>query len=135
MNVHFAFPGEPGLLILPEQALLFRAQGMQVAVLDDQDRVHLQDIALGHNLDTDVQIVSGLKATDRVVANPSLGLLEGQPVKVVQPVHGYQPGDSATSARAPMQLFLGPAMPAVAAGGAQLAGSESRSAPDAGSGR
>jgi RND family efflux transporter MFP subunit len=92
VNVHFKFPGEPNLLILPEQALLFRAQGMQVAVLDDQDRVHLQNVILGHNLDTEVQIVSGLKVTDKVVGSPSLGLLDGQQVKVVQPVAGYQPG-------------------------------------------
>jgi membrane fusion protein (multidrug efflux system) len=92
VSVHFAFPGEPNVLILPEQALLFRAQGMQVAVLDDQDRVHLRNVVLGHNLDTEVQIVAGLKVTDRVVGNPSLGLLEGQRVKVVQPVAGYQPG-------------------------------------------
>jgi membrane fusion protein (multidrug efflux system) len=90
VNVRFAFPGEPNLLILPAQALLFRAQGMQVAVLDDQDRVHLRNVILGHNLDTEVQIVSGVKATDKVVGNPSLGLLEGQQVKVVQPVAGYQ---------------------------------------------
>jgi membrane fusion protein (multidrug efflux system) len=92
VSVHFAFPGEPNVLILPEQALLFRAQGMQVAVLDDQDRVHLRDVVLGHNLDTNVEIVSGLKATDKVVGNPSLGLLDGQQVKIEQPVAGYQPG-------------------------------------------
>jgi RND family efflux transporter MFP subunit len=92
VDVHFAFPSEPNVLILPEQALLFRAQGMQVAVLDDQDRVHLQNVVLGKNLDTEVQIVSGLKVTDKVVGDPSLGLLEGQQVKIEQPVAGYQPG-------------------------------------------
>src|ERR1700733_8033834 len=92
VDVHFTFPGAPNVLILPEQALLFRAQGMQVAVLDDQDRVHLQNVVLGKNLDTEVQIVSGLKATDKVVGNPSLGLLDGQRVKIEQPVAGYQPG-------------------------------------------
>src|ERR1700722_1330663 len=91
-SVHFVFPSDPDVLILPEQALLFRAQGMQVAVLDDQDRVHLQNVVLGKNLDTEVQIVSGLKATDKIVGNPSLGLLDGQQVKIEQPVAGYQPG-------------------------------------------
>ena len=96
VSVHFTFPSDPNILILPEQALLFRAQGMQVAVVDDQNRVHLQDVVLGHNLDTDVQIVSGLKLTDKIVASPSLGLLEGQQVKIVQPVPGYQPGRGTT---------------------------------------
>jgi membrane fusion protein, multidrug efflux system len=90
VNVHLNFPSDPNILILPEQALLFRAQGLQVAVLDDQDHVHLQDVVLGRNLNTEVEIVSGLKPTDRVVANPSLGLLDGQQVKLVQAVQGYQ---------------------------------------------
>jgi hypothetical protein len=97
VSVHFTFPGEPNLLILPEQALLFRAQGMQTAVLDEHDRVHLRNVVLGHNLDTEVQIVGGLKATDRIVGNPSAGLLEGQQVKPVQPVAGYQPGQGRPS--------------------------------------
>ena len=95
-NVHLTFAGDPGLLVLPEQALLFRAQGMQVALVDDHDRVHLRNVVLGQNLELDVQIVSGLKSTDRVVANPPLGLLDGQEVKIVQPVAGYRP----TSAQA-----------------------------------
>ena len=32
VDVHFNFPSDPNILIIPEQALLFRAQGMQVAV-------------------------------------------------------------------------------------------------------
>jgi membrane fusion protein (multidrug efflux system) len=97
-NVHLTFPSDPNILILPEQALIFRAQGLQVAVLDDHDRVHLQNVTLGHNLDTEVQITSGLKATDRVVASPSAGLLEGQQVKIVQPVTGYRPGPAGQGA-------------------------------------
>lgn len=103
VNVHFNFPSDPNILILPEQALLFRAQGLQVAVVDGQNRVHLQDVALGRNLDTEVEIVSGLKATDKVVANPSLGLLDGQQVKIVQPVQGYQADSSGRPGVAPQR--------------------------------
>lgn len=97
VDVHFDFPSDPNVLVLPEQALLFRAQGMQVAVVDGHNRVHLQDVVLGRNLGADVEILSGLKATDKVVANPSLGLLDGQQVKIVQPVHGYQADSSSSS--------------------------------------
>jgi len=103
VDVHFNFPSDPNILILPEQALLFRAQGMQVAVVDGQNRVHLQDVALGRNLNTDVEIVSGLKATDKVVGNPSLGLLDGQEVKIVQAVRGYQAESSSQREPAPPQ--------------------------------
>ena len=92
VNVNLKFPSDPDLLVVPSQALLFRAEGMQVATLDDQNHVHLRNVTLGHNLGLDVQVTSGLKQTDRIVANPSLALLEGQQVKVVSAVKGYPPG-------------------------------------------
>jgi multidrug efflux pump subunit AcrA (membrane-fusion protein) len=90
VEVHLTVPGAPNLLIVPSQALLFRAEGMQVATVTSGDRVHLQDVSLGDNLGLDVQVRSGLTAADKIVANPSLGLLEGQQVKVTQAAHGYE---------------------------------------------
>ena len=107
-SVHFSLPGDPDILVLPEQALLFRAAGMQVALLDGQNRVHLQNITLGLNLGTSVQVTAGLKKTDRVINNPSLGLLEGETVKAVEPAHGYDASASASAAEPP-----GPVAPTV----------------------
>ena len=92
VNVNFTFPTDPKTLIIPSQALLFRADGMQVALIDGQNRVRLQNVSLGRNLGLTVEITAGLKAIDKIVANPSLGLLEGQEVKVVQAAKGYEPG-------------------------------------------
>ena len=77
-------------MIVPSQALLFRAEGMQVATVGAGDRIHLQDVSLGDNLGSEVEILSEVTVTDQIVANPSLGLLEGQQVKVIQAVHGYE---------------------------------------------
>ena len=82
-EVHFQVPTDPGLLMIPEQSLLFRAQGLQVALVDANDKVHLQDVRLGLNLGQTVQVLDGLKPGDRLIANPSDGLLEGQTVTVV----------------------------------------------------
>jgi RND family efflux transporter MFP subunit len=84
------------ILTVPAQALVFRAQGPQVALIMDGERVHLKSVTVGRNLGLSVQVLTGLKPTDRIVANPSLGLLEGQSVKVVDPVPGYEPASSAT---------------------------------------
>ena len=99
-NVHFTVPSDTAVLIVPEQALLFRAQGMQVALVDAQNRVHLQDVTLGLNLGRTVQVVSGLKPDDRLINDPSTGLLEGETVQVVQPTRGYA-AEPATAAKAP----------------------------------
>jgi membrane fusion protein (multidrug efflux system) len=99
VEVHLTVPGAPNILIVPSQALLFRAEGMQVATLSTGDVIHLQNVSLGDNLGLDIQVVAGLTATDKIVANPSLGLLEGQKVKVVQATHGYEPKEAANSAK------------------------------------
>lgn len=88
VDVHLTVPGAPNLLIVPSQALLFRAEGMQVATLRAGDVIHLQDVTVGDNLGLDIQVLAGLTETDAIVANPSLGLLEGQKVKVVQATQG-----------------------------------------------
>jgi membrane fusion protein, multidrug efflux system len=90
VDVHLTVPVAPDILIVPSQALLFRAEGMQVATIGVGDVIHLQNVTVGDNLGLDIQVVDGLTATDKIVANPSLGLLDGQKVKVVQATQGYE---------------------------------------------
>jgi RND family efflux transporter MFP subunit len=89
VDVTFQVPSDPKVVTMPEEALIFRAAGTQVAVVDANNRVHLRDITLGHNLGTTVQVTSGLAAGDRLVNNPPAGLLEGETVQPVTPVPGY----------------------------------------------
>jgi RND family efflux transporter MFP subunit len=130
VNVHFSFPGDPGLLIVPEQALLFRSAGTQVALVEPDNRIHLQNVVLGRNLGSDAEVLSGLKANDRFVANPSLGLLEGQRVKIVQPAKGYQPEQRAPPPRLPGSPSASAALPPF---GARAAAERAASEPGAGS--
>jgi membrane fusion protein, multidrug efflux system len=89
VDVEFQVPTNPGVLSVPEQALIFRAAGIQVAVIDPQQRVHLRNVTLGENLGETVQITSGLAPSDRLVNNPSAGLLEGTRVRPVKPASSY----------------------------------------------
>ncbi len=82
-EVHFVLSADPNIMIVPEQALLFRAQGIQVVLVRPDDTVHLQNVKLGLNLGQTVQVVAGLKLDDRLVNNPSAGILEGEKVQVV----------------------------------------------------
>ncbi len=101
VDVHLTVPGAPNILIVPSQALLFRAEGMQVATLAAGDIIHLQNVTVGDNLGLDIQVVDGLTAANKIVANPSLGLLEGQKVKVVQATQGDEPKQTGASLTAP----------------------------------
>jgi membrane fusion protein (multidrug efflux system) len=92
VDVQFQVPTDPTVLTMPEQALIFRAAGAQVAIVDGENRVHLRNVTLGQNLGQTVQVASGLAAGDRLVNNPPAGLLEGQTVRPVTPAPGYAMG-------------------------------------------
>jgi membrane fusion protein, multidrug efflux system len=89
VDVVLQVANDPTVLTMPEAALIFRAAGTQVAVVDAQNKVHLRDVTLGQNLGQTVQVTNGLSAGDRLVNNPPAGLLEGQSVQPVTPAPGY----------------------------------------------
>ncbi|HUZ04512.1 MAG TPA: efflux RND transporter periplasmic adaptor subunit, partial [Acidobacteriaceae bacterium] len=60
-QVHLKLPlGHPALII-PVSALLFRAEGLRVATLDDNNRAHLVPLTLGRDWGTQVEALSGLE--------------------------------------------------------------------------
>lgn len=71
----------PGLS-LPTNALLFRPQGVQVAVVDASGVVRLHAVALGRDFGTRVEIRSGLQGDEQVVVNPSDAISTGQAVRI-----------------------------------------------------
>ena len=82
-EVHFHLPGDPDILRLPTSALLFRRNGLKVAVVGQDDKVELKSVALGRNLGREVDVLRGLAATDRVINSPPDSLAAGDLVRVV----------------------------------------------------
>ena len=81
-QVVFRLPSNPDVLRIPTSALVFREQGLQVATLGPGDKIELKSVTLGRNLGTDVEVVSGLSASDRVVDSPPDSLASGDLVHV-----------------------------------------------------
>ncbi|MDM0076476.1 efflux RND transporter periplasmic adaptor subunit [Variovorax sp. J2P1-59] len=71
-------------LTIPANALLFRAEGTRVAVVDAQGRVRLRTVQLGRNYGETVEVLDGLGPSDRLVLNPSDSLAEGDVVVVAK---------------------------------------------------
>jgi RND family efflux transporter MFP subunit len=71
--------------VVPANVLLFRAEGLRVALIDGQQRVHLQPVTLGRDFGSTVEITDGLNDSDRVVLSPPDSLYEGQQVHIVEP--------------------------------------------------
>ncbi|WLG37656.1 efflux RND transporter periplasmic adaptor subunit [Pseudomonas rhodesiae] len=81
-------PADTHGVSIPASALIFRAKGTQVAMLDGHNHVHLQSIHIGLDLGDRLVIDQGLNAADRVVDNPPDALREGDPVQLAAAAGG-----------------------------------------------
>ncbi|MEX3923962.1 efflux RND transporter periplasmic adaptor subunit [Paraburkholderia sp. BR10936] len=96
-QVHFALDGSATPITLPGNAFLFRPDGVKVATVDAQDRVKLVNVTLGTDFGTRVAVAAGLSGDERVIVNPQDAIVDGTPVRIVQP-HGEHEADAAHGA-------------------------------------
>jgi len=87
-QVHFAVGNSVPRITIPVNAMLFRAEGPQAAVVGKDDKVQLRSIVIGRDFGATIEILGGLDANDRIVINPADSLEEGQQVRVAQPNAG-----------------------------------------------
>ena len=88
VQVDFELPSDPDIVRIPTSALVFREQGMEVAAIDANSTIELRPIKLGRNLGTEVEVVQGLKLSDRLVNSPPDSLATGDKVRVAGAAEG-----------------------------------------------
>ena len=79
--VHFKLPQQQMQLSVPANALLFRSEGLRVAVVSN-GRVHLQPISIAKDNGATLEVASGLSPSDQIILDPADSIAEGQPVRV-----------------------------------------------------
>ena len=84
-EVHFRVKVVKQTLILPVSALLFRQEGLRVAIVVNGDKAKLVPITIGQNDGKVVQVTEGLQPDDLVMENPPDSIVDGETVRVVQP--------------------------------------------------
>jgi RND family efflux transporter MFP subunit len=84
-------------MTVPANALLFRAEGLQVAVVRD-GRAELVRVTLGRDYGRSVEVVAGLQPTDAVILDPADSLVSGAPVRVRQTPQTPPPAPAAKPA-------------------------------------
>jgi RND family efflux transporter MFP subunit len=72
-------------LMVPGNALLFRAEGPRVAVVDAKGNVQLHKIVIAQDLGQSLEIESGIEANDKIIINPSDSIADGDHVQIQQP--------------------------------------------------
>ena len=81
-EVHFKLATRADTLRLPANTVLFRAAGLQVATVDDQQRVRLKSIVQGRDFGNIIEVLSGLEPNERVVLNPPDSISDGVQVRI-----------------------------------------------------
>ncbi|MBZ5605170.1 MAG: efflux RND transporter periplasmic adaptor subunit [Acidobacteriia bacterium] len=81
VQVHIRLPHGATALVLPVTALIFRSEGMQVAVVRD-GKAELIPVTLGRDFGTEVEVTSGITEQDAVINNPPDSLTAGGQVRV-----------------------------------------------------
>jgi RND family efflux transporter MFP subunit len=81
-NVHFLLPLNVVPLVLPSSTILFQTDGPQVAVVNSRNQVELRKVTLGHDFGDTIEIMTGVRSGDAVIANPPDSLTNGMRVAV-----------------------------------------------------
>ena len=82
-EVHLKVRGQASSYLVPVSTLIFRSQGLQVAVVKNGS-VALTSVMPGHDFGDQIEIVSGLKGDESLIVNPPDSIIAGEKVQVVQ---------------------------------------------------
>jgi len=81
-QVKFLLTNENAPIVVPANAFVFRKEGAQVATIENEDRIHWQNIRVGRDFGDRIEVLDGLKENTKVVMNPTDDLREGVQVEV-----------------------------------------------------
>jgi RND family efflux transporter MFP subunit len=84
-EVHFKLAPTVNTLRIPVNSLLFRATGMQVACVGADHLVKLQKIVPGRDFGTEIEVLSGVSASDNIIINPPDSVMDGVEVRIATP--------------------------------------------------
>ena len=89
VQIHLKLPPDIGSLTVPSNALIFRREGLEVAVVHN-GIAKLVSVTPGHDYGDSMEILAGLRPQDDVILSPSDSLVSGTPVQVGNAKSGDQ---------------------------------------------
>jgi RND family efflux transporter MFP subunit len=91
-EVHLKVPGQVSTYNLPVDTLLFRKEGLRVAIVKD-GKAELVPVTPGRDSGNTIEIISGLKGNESVIENPPDSIVTGEQVKIApaSPAAGGKP--------------------------------------------
>lgn len=83
VSVHIKLPSKALTVTIPVNTLIFRSEGLRVAVVRD-GKAQLTPFIMGRDFGSQVEVLGGIGPNDAVIVNPSDSLTSGTPVTVAK---------------------------------------------------
>lgn len=83
-QMHFTMPIPANSVLLPINALIFQAQGLQVATLNKQNQVVLKSITIHRDFGKVVEVATGIQPGELIIINPEDDIMNGQQVRIAK---------------------------------------------------
>ncbi|MBY0522148.1 MAG: hypothetical protein K2R98_02045 [Gemmataceae bacterium] len=74
LQVKFGFDRAVVPVLIPSAALAARSGATRIVVLDGGQRIQYRDAKLGRDFGAEIEVVAGIKPSERVVVRPGDGL-------------------------------------------------------------
>src|SRR5471030_778760 len=81
-EVHLKLPTAASTYKLPINAVIFRTEGVRIALVGPGDKVILQPVTLGRDYGNSVEVVSGLSGGEQIIINAPDSIEAGQAVRI-----------------------------------------------------
>jgi RND family efflux transporter MFP subunit len=81
-EVHLKLKEGVPTMTIPVSALLFRQEGLKVAVAKSNNTAQLETVSLGRDFGDYVEITTGLTGEERIIANPPDSIIDGERLNI-----------------------------------------------------
>jgi RND family efflux transporter MFP subunit len=88
VNVRFTVARASGSVVIPSGSVVVGAEGTGVFTVDEARRARRVRVTLGRDFGRDVEVVDGLRLSDRVLVFPPAALADGERVETVERAAG-----------------------------------------------
>jgi RND family efflux transporter MFP subunit len=99
VNVAFSVPRQAPGVVVPDEALVFNANGLQVATVGPDSTVRFRKVSIYRDFGTTAELRDGLDGGETLVLSPPTELTDGAKVKLSQPPQPEQETGKQTASR------------------------------------
>lgn len=99
VNVTFSIPRQTPAVVVPDEALVFNADGLRVATVQPDSTIRFRKVSVYRDFGTSAELRDGLQGGETLVLSPPAELGDGSKVQLAKPAPAGQDTARQTASR------------------------------------